>query len=299
MINRVQNINLYGRPMEGIAYPEHLAPAVSLDSRFSTGMLQAKPLPTLVQQISLVARLQVKFRTSHWKTVINPAMDINTECLHVRGFSYPTLLEQSVLGASPEIRTDQTDGLKCPSWTTHKQSGLQSSARMLSEKEIVDHYDSLDRLQTEISATSTEMTGRSPLADIDICEGPDRLQTEISVTSMEMPGGSPPDLIDICEGPDRLQTEISVTFHVNNDMNTDLQESLAPMLRSPTIFKRLCVVSSALPTLNQRIVNLTDVTMDMVTDLPESSAPMMGLDGCGLGGHNFWPAKIRRRPGWA
>ena len=35
----VQNINPYGRPMEGIAYPEHLAPAVSLDSRFSTGML--------------------------------------------------------------------------------------------------------------------------------------------------------------------------------------------------------------------------------------------------------------------
>ena len=43
VINPVQNINPYGRPMEGIVYPEHLAPAVSLDSRFSTGMLQAKP----------------------------------------------------------------------------------------------------------------------------------------------------------------------------------------------------------------------------------------------------------------
>ena len=118
VINPVQNINPYGRPMEGIAYPEHLAPAVSLDSRFSTGMLQAKPLPTLVHKISLVARPQVKFRTSHWKPVINPVMDINTECLHVRRFPYPALLEQSVLGISPEIRTDQTDGLKCPSWTT-------------------------------------------------------------------------------------------------------------------------------------------------------------------------------------
>ena len=78
MINPVQNINPYGRPMEGIAYPERLARAVSLDSRFSTGMLQAKPLPTLVQQISLVTRPEVKFRTSHWKTVINPVMDINT-----------------------------------------------------------------------------------------------------------------------------------------------------------------------------------------------------------------------------
>ena len=95
---------------------------------------------------------------------------------------------------------------------------------------------------------------------------------------MEMAGGSPPAVIAICEGPDRLQTYISVTFHVNDDMNTDLQESLAPMLRSPTISKRLCVVSSALPTLNQRIVNLTDVTMDMDADPPESSAPMITSD---------------------
>ena len=55
MINPVQNINPYVRSMEGIAYPEHLAPAVSLDSRFSTGMLQVKPLPTLVHKISLVS----------------------------------------------------------------------------------------------------------------------------------------------------------------------------------------------------------------------------------------------------
>ena len=177
----------------------------------------------------------------------------------------------------------------------------------LSEKEIVDHYDSPDRLQMEISVTSTEMTSGSPPADIDICDGPDRLQTEISatstkmtgesspadigiskspdrlqteisVTSTEMAGGSPPAHIDICEGPDRLQTEISVTLHVNDDMNTDLQEISAPMLRSPTIFKRSCVVSSALPTLNQRIVDPTDVTMDMDTDPPESSAPMITSD---------------------
>ena len=132
-----------------------------------------------------------------------------------------------------------------------------------------------DRLQTEISVTSTEMTGGSPPAQIRISKSPDRLQTEISVTSTEMAGGSPPALIDICEGPDRLQTEISLTFHVNDDMNTDLPECLAPMLRSPTIFERPCVVSSALPTLNQRIAYLTDVTMDMDADPPESSAPMI------------------------
>ena len=182
---------------------------VSLDSRFSTGMLQAKPLPTLVHKISLVARPQVEIRTSHWKSVINPVMDINTECLHVKRFPYLAPLDQSVLGVSPGIQTDQADGLKCPSWTTQlncEQSDLQSSARTLSETEIVDHCDGPDRLQTEVSATSTEMTGGSPPADIDICDGPDRLQTEISATSTEMTGGSPPAEIRISRSLDRLQT---------------------------------------------------------------------------------------------
>ena len=82
-------------------------------------------------------------------------------------------------------------------------------------------------------------------------------------------------MVDICEGPDTIQTEISATSHVNDDMNTDLPESSAAMLMSPMIFQRQCVVSSALPTLNQKIVNLTDVTMDMDADPPESSVPMI------------------------
>ena len=41
---------------------------------------------------------------------------------------------------------------------------------------------STDTLQTEWSATSTEMAGGSLLADIDICESPDTLQTEWSAT---------------------------------------------------------------------------------------------------------------------
>ena len=48
------------------------------------------------------------------------------------------------------------------SWTTQlhcEQSGLQSSARTLSKKEIVDHCVSPDRLQTEISATSPDTRG--------------------------------------------------------------------------------------------------------------------------------------------
>ena len=65
---------------------------------------------------------------------------------------------------------------------------------------------------------------------------------------------------------------------VNDDMNTHLPESSAPMLKSPTIFERLYVNSSALPTLNPGIINQMDVTLDMDTDPPENSAPMINSD---------------------
>ena len=65
-------------------------------------------------------------------------------------------------------------------------------------------------LQTEWSATSTEMAGGSPPADIDICDGPDRLHTEISAITTTMSGGSPPAEIRNSRSPDRLQKEISV-----------------------------------------------------------------------------------------
>ena len=104
--------------MEGITYPEHLAPGVSLDSRFRAGMLKVEPLPSLVHKISLVARPQVEIRTSHWKPVINPVMDINTDDLPMKKFPYPEPLEQSVLGVLAAIRTDETDRLKCPTRTS-------------------------------------------------------------------------------------------------------------------------------------------------------------------------------------
>ena len=72
-----------------------------------------------------------------------------------------------------------------------------------------------DRLQTEISVTSTEMAGGSPPADIDICDSPDMLQTEISVMSTEMAGGSPPADRDICGSPEVLQRAGSVTTVVS------------------------------------------------------------------------------------
>ena len=82
------------------------------------------------------------------------------------------------------------------------------------------------------------------------------------------------------------ETEIVNQAEVNDDMNTDLPESSVPMLKSPTFFEWPCVKSSALPTLNQRIVNQTDVTLDPYRPARElSSDGKLGLDDCGLGGH--------------
>ena len=55
VINPVQDITPDGRPMEGTAYPEHLAPGVSLDSGLRAGMSQLEPLQLSVLKTSLVA----------------------------------------------------------------------------------------------------------------------------------------------------------------------------------------------------------------------------------------------------
>ena len=65
---------------------------------------------------------------------------------------------------------------------------------------------------------------------------------------------------------------------VNDDMNTDLPESLAPMLKSLTVFEWPCVNSPLLPTLKTGIVNQTNTTFNIDTDPPENSAPMIDSD---------------------
>ena len=62
VINPVQDITLDGRPMEGIAYPEHSAPGVSLDSGLRAGMSSLEPLHQSVLNTSLVARPLVEIR---------------------------------------------------------------------------------------------------------------------------------------------------------------------------------------------------------------------------------------------
>ena len=65
---------------------------------------------------------------------------------------------------------------------------------------------------------------------------------------------------------------------VNDDIDTDLPESTAPMMNSQTNHERPCFNSSAQPMLDPEIVNQTDVNSDIDTDLPDNSAPMMNSD---------------------
>ena len=65
---------------------------------------------------------------------------------------------------------------------------------------------------------------------------------------------------------------------VNEDINTDLPESTAPMMNSQMDHKRSCFNPSARPMLDSDIVIHTDVNVDIDADLPENSAPMMNSD---------------------
>ena len=62
-----------------------------------------------------------------------------------------------MFGVLPEIWTNETDGLKCPSRTAHlycEQSGLQSSARTMSETEIINHTDVNDDMNADLPESS-------------------------------------------------------------------------------------------------------------------------------------------------
>ena len=225
VINPVQDITPDGRPMEGITYPDHLAPGVSLDSGLKAGMSNWEPLPLSVHKTSLVARPQVETRTSHWQPVINPVRDINQNGLPMEGTTYsehpalvvspdsrlmnellcPEPLQQSVLRALPATRTNETDKPKHPALALllhHEQLCFQLAAWPMSVPDIVSHTD------------------------------------------------------------------------INDDINIDLPESSAPIIKSPSVHGWLCFSSSAWPTLKSEIAIQTDVNLDMKTDLPENSATM-------------------------
>ena len=64
----------------------------------------------------------------------------------------------------------------------------------------------------------------------------------------------------------------------NEDINTDLPESIAPMMNSQMEHERSCFNPSAQPMLDWYIVIPMDVNVDIDADSPENSAPMMNSD---------------------
>ena len=63
-----------------------------------------------------------------------------------------------------------------------------------------------------------------------------------------------------------------------DDMNTDLPETLTPMLKPLTAFEWPCVNSPLLPTAKPEVVNRMKDSFDMNMNLPESSASMIDSD---------------------
>ena len=72
--------------------------------------------------------------------------------------------------------------------------------------------------------------------------------------------------------------DINVYTDVNMDINTDLPESIAPMLNQPRDHEWSYFNPSARPMPDTDVAIYTDVNADMATDLPEDSAPMMDSD---------------------
>ena len=106
-----------------------------------------------------------------------------------------------------------------------------------------------DRLQKEISVTSTKMAGGSPPVDIDICMIMDVLPIAISVKTvmsdksmemdtpdgvasrMEMTGGSPLAEIDISRGPDMLQISVTTTEIAGGSPPAEIDIYVVPDMR--------------------------------------------------------------------
>ena len=156
-----------------------------------------------------------------------------------------------------------------------------------------------DRLQTEISATSTEMAGGSHPAYVDICVIPDVLPITKSVkavmsdksmmmdtpdgviTRMEIAGGSPPAEIRISKSPDRLQMEISVT---STEMAGGSPPADIDICKSPEVLQRAGFVTAVVSekwmerfVINPKVICLDGLAPD---DGPARRGSDVGSDVC-------------------
>ena len=89
-----------------------------------------------------------------------------------------------------------------------------------------------------------------------------------------------PDPVPLEQSVPRASSECYEQSYTDasDDMNTDLPESLTPMLKPLTAFEWPCVNSPLLPTAKPEVVNQRKDSFDMNTNLTESSTPMIDSD---------------------
>ena len=195
------------------------------------------------------------------------------------------------------------------SWTIHRKSECVTTVVPKLAAAEINISRSLDRLQTEISVTSTEMAGGSPPVEIDIYMVPDVLPIAMSVKTvmsdksmemdtpdgvvsrMEMTGGSPPAEIDINRGLGMLQISVTATEIAGGSPPADIDIYVVPdMLQteisvtttemsggSPPADIDICVVPDVLPT----AISLKSVMSDKLSGIDTPDAVVSSMEVAG------------------
>ena len=288
VINPVQDITPDGRPMEETAYPSIRLRGASLDSGLRAGMSSLKPLQQSVLKTSLVARPQVEIRTSDWKPVINPVQDITTpDGRPMEGTTYP---EHPALGVS--LDSGLMEGTTRS--VTRPDGG---SIRKFAKRNVMAHPVpdiNLDGRPME-GNTYLEPSALGVSLDSGLMQGllcPEPLEQSVlgALSAIRPDGTDKPERPALASQMHHKQScfqssarpmmnpNIINHTYVNEDIDTDLPESTAPMMNSQTNHEQPCFNSSARPMLDPETVNQTDVNSNTDTDLPENSAPMMNSD---------------------
>ena len=241
----VPDTTLDSRRREGITYLEYLVLGVSMDSGPMEGMSCLEPLEQSILHSSWIARprLCVMKERSEWKPVINPAISYTLDGRPMEGTTYP---EHLALGVSLDSRL--TEGASCLEPLEQSVSSSSLAARPV-EGVTENVLDWKPVINPVISYT---LDGRP----MEATTYPDPLALGVSLDNRLTEGASWSGATGAV-GSSFVVSCTNIVNHtdVNDDIDTDLPESPAPMMNSPTIHKRSCFNSSARPTLNPEIVN--------------------------------------------
>ena len=281
VINPVISYTLDSRLMEGITCLERSAPRVSLDSGPTEGASCLEPLEQWGFSPSLAAARPVEgvaVKESDHKPVLNPVQDITPDGRPMEEINYPKHLAPGVsldsglkagmsnteplplsvlktsLAAQPqvEIRTSHwkpvinlvrdinQNGLPMEgtAYSEHPALGVSLDSRLMNE--LLRPEPSQQSVLGALLAIWTNETDRPKRPALALQWHHKQLCFQLTAWPMSVP--------DIVNHTD-----------INDDINIDLPESSAPMIKSPTVHRCSCFISSAWPRLKsfKRMSTLT------------------------------------------